>query len=203
MKHARLSVGRENFRKWIEARTRVEPLFFRMKDGIYSVRCDFIPEQEQTNAQLCFVGIHEVKYNFEIDFCDELDEIESPQFPEDEDLGFINIVNVDDNNIDLFYFFFNRGFEKEVDQLLSSTPKSWDFEIISDSPAQEEHEHAVISREDLILDLWIRNFLVKEIVLELKNKHNICLREKTIRNILSELRKERGPEKVPLRRKVN
>lgn len=202
MKHAKLSVGRRSFIKWIEARNRVEPLFFRMNEGLYFVRCDYEPEQAHSNAQLGFVGIHEDKYNFEIDFCDELDEIETPQFPEDEILGFFNIVDVDDNNIDLYYFFFNRDFEKEVDLFLSSTPKSWDLEIISDTPAQEKHEAVVNSREDLILDLWIRNFLVKEIVLELKNKHNICLSEKTIRNILSELRKERGPEKVPLRRKA-
>jgi len=200
MKHAKLSVGRENFIKWIEARNRIEPLSFRMNDNLYNVRSDYFPEQEHTNAQLCFIGIHEDKYNFEIDFCDELGEFNSPQFPEDENLGFLNIVNVDDNNIDLYYFFFNKDFEKEVDLLLSSTPKSWDLEMFTDHPARDEQKDARLSRKDQILDLWNKNFLVKEIRRELK-KSNIDLSEKSINNILCDLRKKLGVDKVPLRRK--
>lgn len=202
MKHAKLSVGRENFIKWNEARNRVEPLFFRMKDEIYYVRCDFFPEQEQTNAQLCFIGIHEEKYNFVIDYCDELDEFDPPHFPEDENFGFLNIVNVDDNNIDLYYFLFNKDFEKEVDQLLNSTPKSWDLEIITDDPTRDEQKSIVLTKENLILDLWNKNWPVKQIAHELE-RSNIVLTEKTIRNILSDLRNKLGVGKVPLRRKTN
>ncbi len=202
MKHAKLAVGQEDFKKWLEAVTREKPLFLRMKDGLYYVRFSYQPEQLYSNACFNFIGIHEDKYYFEIDYIDELNDISYPQFPEDEYYGALNIVNVDDHNIDLYYYFLNTDFEKEVDLLLSSTPKSWDLEILSDSPVQDNLGNGVTSKENLILDLWNKNFPVKQIARELE-KLNIYLSEKSIRNILTDLRKKLGDSKVPLRRKAN
>jgi len=170
MKHAKLAVGQEDFKKWLEAVTREKPLFLRMKDGLYYVRFSYQPEQPYSNACFSFIGIHEDKHNFEIDYVDELNDISYPQFPEDEYYGALNIVNVDNRNIDLYYYFLNTDFEKEVDLLLSSTPKSWDLEILSDSPVQDDQDKGVISKEDLILEFWIKNFPVRS-----ASKENVTL----------------------------
>lgn len=202
MKHATLAVSTDTFEKWITARNRVEPIFIRMTAGLYRVRCDFEPGDDFINSKLGFLGVHEDKVVFQEDFCDELDEIETPSFPEDEHLGFLSIVKVDNNNIDIFYFLLNDEIENQIDLLLSMAPQSWELQLFSDKAGNAVEIPERVSREDLILTFWNKNFPVKQIVLEL-HKSDIYLGEKSVRNILTELRKKLGVEKVPLRRKVN
>ena len=82
MKHAKLAVGQDNFRKWLEAKYREEPLLLRMKDDLYFVQITYRPEQLSLNPSFSFIGIHEDKYNFQIDYVDELYDISYPNFPD-------------------------------------------------------------------------------------------------------------------------
>lgn len=203
MKHAQLQVGLPTFMKWINSKERIAPLLIKIEGAWYFVRFHLERATSVFNAKIIFIGVHEDKDHFEQEFVDELPDIAYPNFPEDEYLGQLEVIEADNSNIDLYFYLNNLFFENHIDTLLRETPKSWNLEIFTDKAIKEELpvEKPIVhlSLDELILALWKKNLAVPVIIRELQ-KYNHFYSEKTIRNRLTELRKQLGVERVPLRR---
>lgn len=190
MKHTKLKVGLETFLNWLEAKNRIQPLMYKLNDEFWYVVYTFTPAESIMNASIRFEGSCEEKYFFDGEHPGDPKETAN-QFPPNESLGSIRIIEADKDNIDLYFYIDFSWFCDDIDGLLSETPNSWEIEVFSDPPLFYQTEEKLKSKRDLIIEFYNKGLPYEKISKALKD-YDIDIVPKTVRNLVSKYRKELG-----------